>query len=144
MHQTADPEPLGSERYERLVRAVDDHFEKVDTLVGARVVRGIEETGLDLHEARVLLALSGAKEAMKAGEIAKLSGLDLDSAYQAVHSLHGRGLTCEDARRHKLTARGRGLMKTFGQAREGGVRSYVKSLPEEEQRRLERALRPAA
>jgi hypothetical protein len=85
MHQTDDPEPLGSERYERLVREVDDRFEKVDTLVGSRVLRWIEE-----------------------------SGLDLDSAFQAVHSLHGRGLTCERKRRHKLTSRGRELMRKAG------------------------------
>jgi hypothetical protein len=114
MHQTDDPEPLGSERYERLVREVDDRFEKVDTLVGSRVLRWIEESGLDLHEARALLALSTTTRAMTAAEVAERSGLDLDSAFQAVHSLHGRGLTCERKRRHKLTSRGRELMRKAG------------------------------
>lgn len=125
---------------DRLVRAVDGRFEEVDTMVGARIVRWIEESQLDLHEARVLLALSAAARAMKPGEIAQLSGLDLDSAYKAVHRLHGRGLTCEDERLHKLSARGRALMRSFEDAREEGVRAYVGSLEAGEQRRLEMVL----
>ena len=109
-------------------------------MVGASVVRWIEESNLDLHQARVLLALSTADGPMTAGEIAELSGLDVDSSYQAVHTLHGRGLTCEDARRHSLTERGGELMRDFAHARDEGVRAYVESLDTNEQRDLERVL----
>jgi DNA-binding MarR family transcriptional regulator len=126
--------------YERLVRAVDARFEQVDTLVGACIVSWIEDSDLDLHEARVLLALSVTARAMTGAEIAEHSGLDLDSAYQAVHTMHRRGLTCEHARRHELTARGRELMRSFAHAREQGVREYIGSLEANEQRRLERVL----
>jgi hypothetical protein len=130
-----------TKRQERLIRAVDERFEQVDTLVGAHLVRWIEDSNLDLHEARALLALSGAKRSMTAAEIADVSGLDLDSAYQAVHSIHGRGLTCEHARRrHELTARGRALMQSFEHAREEGVKAFIGSLEAGEQRMLERVL----
>jgi DNA-binding MarR family transcriptional regulator len=135
-----DPESLGSERHERLVRAVDGRFEQVDALVGARIIRWIEESRLDLHEVRVLLALSATKRPMTGTEIAELSGLDIDSAYQAVHRLHGRGLTCEQGRRHELSERGRALTRSFAHAREEGVRAYLGSLDPTEQRRLDRVL----
>lgn len=125
---------------ERLIHAVDGHFEQVDAVVGACIVRWIEDSRLDLHEARVLLALTTAARPMKPHEIAKLSGLDLNSAYQAVHSLHGRRLTCEDSRLHRLSDRGRVLMRSFADAREQGVRAYVKNLDVDERRRLESVL----
>jgi hypothetical protein len=89
--------------------------------VGAGVLRWIEESHLDLHEARALLALNASGRAMTAAEVAELAGLDLNSAYQAVHKLHGRLLTCEESRRHELSARGRELMQSFEDARQPGV-----------------------
>jgi DNA-binding MarR family transcriptional regulator len=77
----------------------------------AQVVRWIEESHLDLHEARAMLALSETGRPMTAGEIADLAGLDLDSAHKAVNSLHGRRLTEENRRRHALTRRGCALMR---------------------------------
>jgi DNA-binding MarR family transcriptional regulator len=136
-----DPESPGSERHERLVRAVDGRFEQVDALVGARIVRWIEESRLDLHEARVLFALSNASRAMTGAEIAEATGLDVDSAFQGVHRLHGRGFACEDSRRHELSARGRDLVRSFAHAREEGVRAYLGSLDADEQRRLGQVLR---
>ena len=112
-------------------------------MVGARMVRWIEESHLDLHEARVLLALSETGRPMTAAEIAELSGLDLDSAYQAVNLLHGRGLTDEDSRRHALTGRGRALMRSFAQTRLEGVRAYVGKLGRSERQLIEQALRQA-
>jgi hypothetical protein len=79
---------------------------------------------------------------MKPREIAKLSGLDLNSAYQTVHRLRGRLLTCEDNRLHRLSDRGRTLMQSFADARKKGVRAYVRSLDVDEQRRLESVLDP--
>jgi hypothetical protein len=133
-------QPTAAIRNERLVRAVDGHFEQVDAVVGARIVRWIEDSGLDLHEARVLLALTTAARPMKPREIAKLSGLGVNSAYQAVHRLHGRGLTCEDSRMHRLSERGHALMRSFADVREQGVREYVTGLDVDEQRRLESVL----
>jgi hypothetical protein len=130
----------GVTRNEGLVRALDAHFEQIEPIVGARIVRWIEESRLDLHEARVLLALTVTGRPMKPPEIAKLSGLDLNSAYQAVHRLHGRRLTCEDERLHRLSERGRTLMRSFAEAREKGVRDFVTSLDSDEQRRLEGVL----
>jgi DNA-binding MarR family transcriptional regulator len=124
-----------------LVQAVDARFEQVDALVGAHIVRWIEESRLDLHEARVLFALSNASGAMTGTEISEATGLDVDSAFQAVHRLHGRGLTCEGARRHELSERGRELMRSFAHAREEGVRAYLGSLDAGEQRKLGRVLR---
>ena len=132
--------PTAVIRNDRLVRAVDGHFEQIDAVVGTRIVRWIEDSRLDLHEARVLLALTTMARPMKPHEIAKLSGLDLNSAYQALHRLHGRRLTCEDSRLHRLSDRGRALMRSFADAREQGVEAYVKSLDVDEQRRLESAL----
>ena len=106
-------------------------------MVGVSIVRWIEDSGLDLREVRALLAMSAGARPMKPAEIADLSGLDLDSAYQAVHRLHGRGLTCEDARLHRLTDRGRDLMHSFEHAREKGVKAYVGSLGAGDRRRLE-------
>jgi DNA-binding MarR family transcriptional regulator len=139
--QTAGKARPKSPVSDRLIHAVDGRFERMDTLVGASIVRWIEDSRLDLHEARVLIALSGKAGAMKPAEIAEITGLDLDSAYKAVHKLHGRGLTCEDARRHTLTDRGRDLMRSFAHAREEGVRVYVGSLDAGERRRLEWMLR---
>jgi hypothetical protein len=132
--------PTSPIRNERLVRAVDGHFEQLDAVVGACVVRWIEDSRLDLHEARVLLALTTAARPMKPPEIAKLSGLDVDAAYKAVHSLHGRHLTCEESRLHRISERGRALMRSFADAREKGVRAYVRNLDADERRRLETAL----
>jgi hypothetical protein len=125
---------------ERLIRAVDGHFEQIDAVVGARIARWIEDSRLELHEARVLLALTTAAGPIKPREIAKLSGLDLNSAYQAVHSLHGRHLTCEESRLHRISDRGRALMRSFADAREQGVRAYVRDLDVDQRRRLEAAL----
>ena len=127
----------GTVASERLIRAVDASFDEVDRTVGASIVRWIEDSRLNLHEARVLLAMRSRTKPVKPAEIAKLSGLDLDSAYQAVHSLHRRGFTSEDARLHRLTDRGRDLMHSFEYAREQGVRAYVGSLGAGERRRLE-------
>lgn len=109
-------------------------------MVGACIVRWIEDSRLDLHEARVLLALTTAARPMKPPEIAKLSGLDLDAAYQALHRLHGRHLTCEESRLHRVSERGRALMRSFADAREKGVRAYVRNLDVDERRRLETVL----
>jgi DNA-binding MarR family transcriptional regulator len=125
---------------ERLIRMVDGQFEDVDTIVGARIVRWIEDSRLHLHEARVLLALTQVRRPLTGAEIADVTGLDIDSAYQAVHSLHGRGLTEEDSRRHELSDRGRDLMRSFAQARSEGVRGYVEELGSDERRLLEHVL----
>jgi DNA-binding MarR family transcriptional regulator len=130
-------DPKVGTRSERVVRAVDGPFERVGMLVGTRIARWIDESGLDLNEARVLVELSAAEQAMTAAEIAEPAGLDLDSAYRAVHALHGCGLTTEHARRHELTDRGRALVESFADAREEGVRAFIKGLEEGERRRLE-------
>jgi hypothetical protein len=132
--------PTPPTRDERLARAVEEHFEQVDAVVGACLVRWLEDSRLHLHEVRVLLALTTAARPMKPPEIAKLAGLDLNSAYHAVHSLHGRHLTCEESRLHRISDRGRALMRSFADAREQGVRAYVKDLDADERRRLEAAL----
>jgi DNA-binding MarR family transcriptional regulator len=136
----ADPEPLGTERYERLVDAIDGRFAQVDNMVGARVVAWIEDAGLNLHEARVLLALTEAGHPMTPSGVAKLAGLDLDTTYQTLHSLHGRGLTDEDCRRHELGERGREMMSSFARARRDGVRAYLGRLGRRELQRIEGAL----
>jgi hypothetical protein len=105
-----DPEPLGTERYERLVDAIDGRFAQVDSIVGTRVAAWIEDAGLDLHEALVLLALTDAGRAMKPSKVARRAGLDLDTTYRTLHALHGRGLTDEKRRRHSLSERGRDLV----------------------------------
>jgi predicted transcriptional regulator len=137
----ADPEPLGTERYERLVDAVDGRFAQVDTMVGARVVAWIEDAGLDLHEVRVLLALTDAGRALTPSKIANRAGLDLDTTYQTLHMLHGRGLTEETRRRHALSERGRDLMGSFAHARRNGVRAYLGKLGRTELHRVETVLR---
>lgn len=96
-----------------------DSTAQADKQVGAGVLRWIEESRLDPDEARVLLALNAAGQAITAAEVAELAGLDLNSAYQAVHKLHGRSLTCEESRRHELSARGRELMRSYEDAPDG-------------------------
>ena len=123
-----------------LVQAVDAQFEKLDSVVGCRIVGWIEESGLDLREARVLLALAEGGPPRPASEIAERSGLPLDSVYKAVHSLHGRGLTEEDSRDHSLSVRGRALMSSFTEARREAVEAYVAQLGPDERERLERVL----
>jgi len=123
-----------------LVQAVDAQFEKLDSVVGCRIVGWIEESGLDLREARVLLALAEGGPPRPASEIAERSGLPLDSVYKAVHSLHGRGLTEEDSRDHSLSVRGRSLMSSFTEARREAVEAYVAQLGPDERERLERVL----
>jgi DNA-binding MarR family transcriptional regulator len=123
-----------------LVQAVDAQFEQVDSVVGGRIVRWIEDSGLDLHEARVLLALAEGGPPKSASEIGDRSGLGLDSVYKAVHSLHGRGLTEEDSRHHSLSARGRTLMRSFTEARREAVEAYVGQIEPDERERLERVL----
>lgn len=129
------------ERYERLVDEVDRRFAEVDTMVGARIVAWIEDAGLNLHEARVLLTLTEARHPMKPSKVAKLTGLDLDTAYKTLHSLRGRGLTDEASRRHCLSERGRELMSSFAQERRDGVRAYLRRLGRGELQRVDRALR---
>jgi len=68
------------------------------------------------------------------------SGLPLDSVYEAVHSLRGRGLTEEDSRDHSLSVRGRALMSSFTEARREAVEAYVAQLGPDERERLERVL----
>jgi hypothetical protein len=131
-----------AERYERLVDAIDGRFAQVDTIVGSRVVAWIEDAGLDLHEARVLLAMADAGRAMRPSRIARRAGLDLDTTYRALHALHGRGLTEETSRRHCLSERGRDLMSSFADARRNGVRAYLGKLGRTELRRVETVLRP--
>jgi DNA-binding MarR family transcriptional regulator len=123
-----------------LVHAVDAHFETLDSVVGGRIVAWIEDSGLDLREARVLLALAEGGPPRPASEIAERSGLPLDSVYKAVHSLHGRGLTQEDSRDHSLSARGRALMSSLTEARREAVEAYVAQLGPDERERLERVL----
>jgi DNA-binding MarR family transcriptional regulator len=123
-----------------LVQAVDAQFEKVDSVVGGRIVAWIEDSGLDLREARVLLALAEGGAPRPASEIAERSGLPLDSVHKAVHSLHGRGLTEEDSREHSLSARGRALMTSFTKARREAVEAYVAQLGPDERERLEQVL----
>jgi DNA-binding MarR family transcriptional regulator len=127
-------------RYERLVDAIDQRFAQVDTMVGAGIVAWIEEAGLNLHQARVLLALGDAHHPMMPSKVAKRAGLDLDTTYQTLHSLHGRGLTDENHRRHSLSERGRELMSSFAHVRRDGVRSYLRRLGGGELRRVEHAL----
>ena len=138
-HKPKD-EPLGTERYERLVDAIDQRFAEVDTMVGARVVTWIEEAGLDLHQARVLLALADAEHPMTPAKVAKRAGLDLDTTYQTLHSLHGRRFTDETRRKHYLSKRGRELMSSFAHARRDGVHTYLRNLGRRELRRVESAL----
>ena len=126
-----------------LVQAVDARFEQVDTVVGSRIVRWIEDSGLELHELRVLLALAENGRPMTASEVQHRSGLQLDSVYQAIHALHGRGLTDEDSRRHELSAKGRALIRTFTEARRQGVEAYIAQLGAKERQLLERVLRHA-
>ena len=113
-------------------------------MVGARIVRWIEESNLDLHDARVMLTLEQTGRPMSVSDIADLSGLDIDTAYQTIHSLHGRGLTGEDCRCHGLTDRGRELMRSFAETRRQGVKAYLSGLSENELRRIESALDGAA
>jgi DNA-binding MarR family transcriptional regulator len=98
-----------------------DSTAQVDTQVDAGVLRWIAESHLDLPEARALLALNASGQAMTAAEVAELAGMDLDSAYRAIHKLHVRRLTCEESRRHELTARGRELMRSYEDAGGRGV-----------------------
>jgi DNA-binding MarR family transcriptional regulator len=123
-----------------LVQAIDARLGAVDRIVGGRIVRWIEESELNLHEARVLLALAERNRPMAPAEIAESSGLHIDSVYRAVHTLHGRGITSEDHRHHDLSRSGRELMESFSDARREGVEAYVAQLGEDERRQVESAL----
>jgi DNA-binding MarR family transcriptional regulator len=135
-----DPEPLGTDRYERLVKDLDSQFADVDMMVGVRVVRWIEDSDLSLHEARALMALNQGRPPMTVPDIADRAGLDLDTAYKTVHDLHGRGLTDEQNRNHELSERGRDLMQSFADVRREGVRDYLHALDTDERHRIGRAL----
>jgi DNA-binding MarR family transcriptional regulator len=129
-----------SKRYAHLVDAVDQRADEADVMVGARIVRWIEDSNLSLHDARVMLTLAQTGRPMSVTDIADQSGLDIDTAYQTIHSLHGRGLTGEDCRCHGLTDRGRELMESFAKTRREGVKAYLSGLGEGELRKIESAL----
>jgi DNA-binding MarR family transcriptional regulator len=130
----------GVARYDRLVKDLDSQFAHVDLVVGGRVVRWIEESELDLHEVRVLIALCQAGRPTSVPDVADLAGLDLDTAYKTVHRLHGRGLTEESGRCHQLSESGRDLMGSFADVRRHGVRDYLEALDTGERHRIGRAL----
>jgi DNA-binding MarR family transcriptional regulator len=127
-------------RYDRLVKDLDRQFAHVDLTVGARIVHWIEDSQLDLHEVRVLIALSQAGRPTSVPDIAELAGLDLDTAYKTVHRLHGRGITEESGRCHQLSESGRELMDSFADVRRHGVRDYLDALDSGERHRIGRAL----
>ena len=124
-----------------LVDALEARFAPVHAVVNGRIARWIQESGLTLHEARVLFALAGSERPMTPAEIAEAGDIDVDAAYRAIHELHGRGVTTETDRHHELTDAGRELMASCVQARREGIEAYVARLNDEQLRELESALR---
>jgi DNA-binding MarR family transcriptional regulator len=127
-------------RFDRLVKDLDKEFVHVDLMVGALIVRWIENAELDLHEVRVLIALRQSGKPTSVSDVADLAGLDLDTAYKTVHRLHGRGLTEESGRCHQLSESGRDLMGSLADVRRDGVRDYLNALDTDERHRIGRAL----
>jgi DNA-binding MarR family transcriptional regulator len=123
-----------------LVDAINARFQAVDRIVGGRIVRWIEESGLGLREVRVLLALGDHEGPAGARELSERSGLSIDAVYRALHSLHGRGLTSEEGRRHELADAGRETLVGFARAREAGVQDFVARLSADERRLIESSL----
>jgi DNA-binding MarR family transcriptional regulator len=126
-----------------LVDALEARFAPVHAVVNGRLARWIQESELDLHEARVLFALAGNDRPMTPAEIAEASDVDVDSAYRAIHALHGRGITREIDRHHELTDAGRELMASCAQARREGIEAYVARLNDDQLRDLQSELRVA-
>jgi len=124
-----------------LVDALEARLAPVHAAVSGRIARWIEDSGLTLHEARVLFAFGEHERPMTPAQIAEVGDIDVDAAYRAVHALHGRGITSESERHHELTDAGRDLLAACAEARREGIKRYVARLSTDEVRDLERALR---
>lgn len=102
----------------------------------------IEETGVSVPEARLLVALMDHPDArMTAGELAEATGLPVDEAARAAGALRGRGLTRDARRRVVLTDRGREAVAALERVREEGLRAYLAAMPRAQREQLARSLR---
>jgi DNA-binding MarR family transcriptional regulator len=104
----------------------------------------MERTGVSLTQAKSLMILTEAEEAMSVKALSDAMGLSLPGVSRSIDAMVQRGdITREEDRRCKLvsvTPRGRKLYERLMAIRLAGVRSFVDQLDEDEQEALAHGL----
>jgi DNA-binding MarR family transcriptional regulator len=120
---------------EELARTLAARLDRFERFAAESMVGWIEDQGLSLAEVRLVLGLAD-QEPIGATEIAERSGLSVDTAYPALHSLDARGWIRDEGRTHCLSAEGEKAVEELSATRAHAVRNYVDSLSPEERDQL--------
>jgi DNA-binding MarR family transcriptional regulator len=123
--------------------ALETQLRCVDLIGWAQITARAEQLDLTFVDLRLLLALAAKSGISSVGDLARLSGLSPEAAYQGVNHLHGRGYLHETQRRYELSEDGRELVASLDGAHRQGIRAYIDGLDAHERRSLEDALRIA-
>jgi DNA-binding MarR family transcriptional regulator len=125
------------------MEALATRVRRVDLVGWQRIAAWAERLELSFEDRRLLLALGMEDGPTGVSELAELSGLSLDAAYPAIHSLRGRGYLREERRQYSLRDQGQELVATLDAAHREGIQAYVDHLDPLERRRLDEALEVA-
>lgn len=125
---------------QELLDALEARLEDIDRVVGVRMAEWIEESGLDLHQTRLLLAIAAHDEPVQIAELASEAGLSIDLAYPSVHELDRRDLTHGEHRHHVITDAGRALVQSFSASRRAATAEFIEGMDSAQRQRLAHAL----
>ncbi len=136
----ASPSPPSTST-DRLIEAIATRLRRLDLIGWAQITARAEQFDLSFEDLRLLLALMISDGPRSVSELADLSGLSLQAAYQAVGRLHRRGYLSEERRRYSLRDEGRELLADIDAAHREGIQAYVEGLNEGERKWLEELIR---
>ena len=130
----ASPLPTSTEP---LVDALATRLRRADLIGWAQIAAWAEKLKLSFEDLRLLLALAITDGPSSVSDLARTGGLSLDTAYPAIHDLHGRGYLREERREYSLSADGRELVAILDSAHREGIQAFVDQLDPLERRRLD-------
>jgi DNA-binding MarR family transcriptional regulator len=122
-----------------LVDVLETRLRHVDLIGWAQITERAEKLGLAFEDLRLLLALNTMSGASSVSDLARISGLPINAAYQAAHRLRGRGYLREEHRQYSLSEDGENLVATLDAAHREGIQAYVDGLDERERELLAEA-----